>query len=70
MANGSGSGQWNTQDLWNVVKHIGIVAAAAVVTEVGKSILPLVDQLGQPLVTTLLTGMITAVVRWLQDNSA
>ena len=65
---GSAPKQLNTRDWWNVGKHILLVSGATALTTLAQHVPMLLDTLGAPVLTTLATGLLTLLARWLQDN--
>ena len=65
---GSATKQLNTRDWLNVGKHILIVSGATAFATLAQQVPMLLDTLGAPVLIPLVTGLLTLLARWLQDN--
>jgi len=66
---GSAPNTVNKSDYLNVFKHIILVAGAAAFSELTMYVTPIFDSIGLPVLIPLVTGGLTLLTRYLQDNA-
>lgn len=69
METPSGPGELNTRDLKNTLKHVVFVAGATALATLSADAPSLLTQSGYQLLIPLVTGILTLLSRWLQDNT-